>query len=215
MHPSLLEFVGYLGSVLIAVSLTMKSLVRLRLINLAGALVFTVYGLLIRAYPVAALDGIIVAIDLYYLLQMWRQKDYFKLLEVSHDSAYLGGFVEFYRKEIAVFFPNYRFQPDADDLAVFVLRNMVPAGVLVVHKDGEQARVVLDFVIPGYRDFRAGRFLFETSAEFFRQRGLTRFVSEAGNARHESYLRRMNFEFSDGLYVRGIRPHAILQDGGM
>lgn len=215
MHPTLLEFVGYLGSLLIALSLTMKSLLRLRLINLAGALVFTVYGLLIRAYPVAALDGLIVVIDLYYLLQMWQQKDYFKLLAVSHDSAYLGSFVDFYRKEIAVFFPSYRFNPDADDLAVFVLRNMVPAGVLVVHKDGEQARVVLDFVIPGYRDFRAGRFLFETSAGFFLQHGLTCFVSEAGNARHESYLKRMGFKFRDGWYQRSIRPQAVLQDGGM
>jgi GNAT superfamily N-acetyltransferase len=215
MNQTLLEFIGYLGSVLIAISLTMKSLVRLRLINLAGALVFTIYGLLIRAYPVAALDGIIVAIDLYYLLQMWRQKDYFKLLEVSHDSAYLRSFVEFYRKEIAVFFPNYTFNPDADDLAVFVLRNMVPAGVLVVHRDGEQARVVLDFVIPGYRDFRAGRFLFEESAEFFRKHGLTRFVSEAGIARHESYLRRMGFELRNGLYYRNIPSRQMLQDKGM
>lgn len=215
MHPTWLEFIGYFGSALIALSLTMRSLVRLRLINLAGALVFTIYGLLIRAYPVVILDGLIVLIDLYYLIQMWRQKDYFKLLAVSHDSAYLGSFVEFHQKEIAVFFPTYRFQPDADDLAVFVLRNMLPAGVLVVHRDGEQARVVLDFVIPGYRDFRAGRFLFETSAGFFHQHGLTSFVSEAGIARHEAYLKRMGFERRDGLYHRSIRPLAVLQDGGL
>ena len=49
------EMVGYLGSVLVAVSLMMKSLWRLRIINLVGASFFTVYGLLIGALPVAGL----------------------------------------------------------------------------------------------------------------------------------------------------------------
>jgi hypothetical protein len=215
MNHTLLEFIGYFGSVLIAISLTMKSLLRLRLINLAGALVFTVYGILIRAYPVAALDGIIVAIDLYYLIQMWRQKDYFKLLEVSSNSAYLRSFVEFYQHEIADYFPNYTFNPDPEDLVVFVLRNMVPAAALVVHVEGERARVVLDFVIPGYRDFRAGRFLFEESAGYFQQRGITCFVSEPGIPRHESYLKRMGFQFKDGLYRRGLQSQQALEDKRM
>lgn len=215
MNQTLLEFIGYFGSVLIAISLTMKSLLRLRLINLAGALVFTVYGILIRAYPVAALDGIIVAIDLYYLIQMWRQKDYFKLLEVRPDSAYLKSFVEFYQKDIAEYFPNYKFDPHPEDAAVFVLRNMVPAGVLAVHVNGEQARVVLDFVIPGYRDFRAGRFLFEESAGYFQQRGITCFVSEPGIPRHEAYLKRMGFQIKDGLYHRNILPASVVRDRGL
>lgn len=215
MNQTILESIGYLGSVLIAISLTMKSLLRLRLFNLAGALVFTIYGLLIHAYPIAALDGFIVIIDLYYLIQMWQQKDYFKLLEVSANSAYLKSFVEFYRREIADYFPNYTFKPDSDDMVVFVLRNMVPAAALVVHVEGEQARVVLDFVIPGYRDFRAGRFLFEESAGYFQQRGITRFVSEPGIMKHEAYLKRMGFEFRDGLYYRNIKPQQVLQDKGM
>ena len=48
------EMVGYAGSVLVAVSLMMKSLLRLRLINLVGAFFFTLYGLLSGAYAVAA-----------------------------------------------------------------------------------------------------------------------------------------------------------------
>ena len=56
----LYELIGYLASVLVALSLTMRSILRLRLINLLGAAFFTVYGLLITAYPVAFLNGLIV-----------------------------------------------------------------------------------------------------------------------------------------------------------
>ena len=44
LNISLLEWVGYLGSVLVSVSLTMSSIVKLRWFNLVGAGIFSFYG---------------------------------------------------------------------------------------------------------------------------------------------------------------------------
>src|SRR5512145_2472455 len=112
MNINTVEVIGYLGSILVAISLMMKSLLRLRLINLFGALFFTVYGILLRAYPVAALNGLIVGIDVYYLIQMLRQKDFFTFLEVSPQSEYLRAFVEFYKEDIHAIIPSYTHQAD-------------------------------------------------------------------------------------------------------
>ena len=50
MDSSLIyEIIGYAASLLVALSLTMKSLQKLRIINMIGAIVFIVYGLLIGA----------------------------------------------------------------------------------------------------------------------------------------------------------------------
>ena len=62
-----LEFLGYLASTLVAISLMMRSLTKLRVINLSGSLLFTVYGFSIGAYPVAALNAFIVLVNLFYL----------------------------------------------------------------------------------------------------------------------------------------------------
>lgn len=199
-----LEMIGYTGSVLVAISLMMKSLLRLRLINLVGAAVFVIYGLLIGAYPVALLNGLIVGIDLYYLFQMWRQKDYFTLLEVSPDGTYLRGFVDFYKDEIAAIFPDYTHAPRAGQVALFVLRNMVPAGLLIIEPDGQQARVLLDYVIPGYRDFRIGKFLFEDHADYFTRRGITSLTATAGVGHHARYLERMGFRREGNQYIRNF-----------
>lgn len=66
------EGLGYLASVLVALSLTMRSLLKLRVINLVGAMLFTLYGLVIGALPVAALNFFIVLVNIYYLHQMFR-----------------------------------------------------------------------------------------------------------------------------------------------
>ena len=61
------EIVGYIGSFLVALSLSMKNIRLLRKINLVGASTFATYGILIGAIPVFALNGLIVIIDIYYI----------------------------------------------------------------------------------------------------------------------------------------------------
>lgn len=196
-----LEIVGYVASVLVAVSLMMSSILRLRVINLVGSAAFTVYGVLIHAYPVAAVNGLIVLINLYYLRQMLGSREYFKLLRVQPDSEYLRYFLEFYRADIQRFLPGFTHAPAPDQLTFFVLRDMVPAGLFIGQKRGGGALcVVLDFVIPQFRDFKTGRYLFRDQAAFFRELGVTEILSEPGSREHTDYLRRMGFAPGEGMY---------------
>jgi hypothetical protein len=211
MNINSVELIGYLGSILVAISLMMRSLLRLRLINLVGALFFTVYGILLGAYPVAFVNGLIVLIDLYYLLQMWRQKDFFTFLEVSPKGKYLNAFVEFYEDDILEIIPSYRHNTDDDLLCFFILRNMMPAGLFIAKVQGEEADIQLDYVIPNYRDFQVARFIFEDNAAFFRQRGIRRFVSDGGSPIHRKYLEKMDFVNHGEMYVHEIGKK-LLQD---
>src|SRR4051794_14365968 len=108
MLPAMwLEGLGYLASVLVAVSLTMKSIVRLRIVNLVGALCFTAYGALIHAWPVAAVNGIIVGINVWHLAHMASAREYFHLLEVAPTSEYLKEFLRFHAAEIARYLSGF------------------------------------------------------------------------------------------------------------
>jgi hypothetical protein len=211
MNINSVELIGYLGSILVAISLMMRSLLRLRIINLVGALFFTAYGVLLGAYPVAFLNGLIVCIDLYYLLQMWRQKDFFTFLEVVPKSEYLRAFVDFYKKDILEIIPSYTYKTEEDLLCFFVLRNMMPAGLFIAKVLGKEAHIQLDYVIPNYRDFQVARFIFEENAAFFIQRGIRRFVSEGESAIYRKHLEKMGFVHKADMYVYDIGA-TILRD---
>ena len=190
-----LELVGYAASALVAVSLMMSSILKLRVINLVGSLAFTAYGFLIGAYPVAAVNLFIVFINLYYLRQMLAAREYFELLQVRPEIDYLRYFLRFHDAEIRRFQPDFAHAPAPHHLTFFVLRDAVPAGVFIGEvRDGRTLRVLLDFVTPPYRDFRTGRYVFGEQAEFFRARGIEEIVSPAGSREHAAYLRRMGFE---------------------
>jgi hypothetical protein len=188
------ELIGYVASVLVAVSLMMSSILRLRLINLAGAVLFSVYGVLIGSVPVAAVNLFIVGVNAWYLYRMFGAREYFQILEVESDSGYLRHFLEFSRADIARHLPDFDRQPAPGDLVFFILRDIIPAG-LVIGEPREDGTLLihLDYVLPRYRDFRTGEFLYRRRASFFREKGVHRLVARARTQEHAQYLSRMGF----------------------
>lgn len=185
---------GYVGSGLIVVSLMMRSVLRLRVVNLVGALVFTLYGLLIDAWPVVALNGAIVLIDAWFLRELLpRRRELFEVIEVEPGSTFLARFLDHHRDDIRRFVPSWR--DVRDDHRVFlVLRDATPAGVVVVRELGPTAvHVELDYVVPEQRDYRVGSWVYEHSG-VFRDHGWTRVTADPGASDHRRYLERMGFE---------------------
>lgn len=193
-----IELVGYLASALIVVSLLMASVRRLRVINLIGAAVFTVYGLLIGSIPVVLTNGAIVLIDVYYLARMARQRaqgDYFEVVAVPRDSPVLARFLAYHLADAQRFQPGFLGLQD-DHHAWMILRNAVPVGVVLARLEGEVATIDLDYVAPAHRDQRAGT-RFYTTPGVFGAHGVTRLRSVATVEAQRRYLEAMGFTATD------------------
>ena len=61
------ELVGILGTLFVLLSFLMKDLKMVRIINIIGAVLFVVYGILINALSTWLLNAILVIIHLVYL----------------------------------------------------------------------------------------------------------------------------------------------------
>jgi len=189
---TLYTLIGYVGSALVVTSLAMRSILRLRLIGLAGAITFVTYGYLIGAWPIVVTNVVIVVIHSHFLRQIRRPDEYFKVLEVRTDSRYLGYFVDHFAADIEAVWPGFDFQPEPDVLTLFILRDLVPAGLLVARAlDADTLRLELDYAIPGYRDFKIGRFLY--SGGTLQDRGYRRVVVRPPGERAANYLARIGF----------------------
>lgn len=186
------ELIGYAGSALIVVSLMMQSLLRLRIVNLAGAAVFALYGVLIGAPPVWVVNGAIVLIDLWYLRRMLRAEEDLEVLEVAPASTYLARFLAYHAADIRHFQPAFAGVRD-DHRAFLVLRDLVPAAAVLVAPEGDGRWVVdLDYAIPAYRDHTSGAHAYRGGG-LFETLPATALVSAPGNAVHRRYLERMGF----------------------
>lgn len=189
------EIIGYLGSIIVAISLSMSSIIRLRIFGLLGAIVFVFYGYTINAIPIMLLNIFISGIHIYRLLYIRNNKEYFSILEVSSDSKYWDAFVGFYSNEIRNQRPDFNFTESREGkLCFFLTANAVVAGVFQADylSDG-RLLVELDYVIPRYQEFKIGRSLFSHQKQFFSSKGIVTICSKSMTSAHNLYLQKMNF----------------------
>jgi len=129
---------------------------------------------------------------------MYKTSEYFSILQINKDSMYLEKFFEFYKKDISKFFPNFNYQ-QANYLVkeniyyFFILRDLIPAGILIVEKKENFQYIHLDYVIPAYRDLKIAMFLFVENIDYMRNLGFTNLHTHASHNLHSNYLRKIGF----------------------
>jgi len=190
------EIIGYTGSVLIALSLMMKNIVRLRKVNLFGASTFAIYGLLVNAYPVLVLNSFIALVDIYYLVDIYRKKDAFNLMPVlDPNHPYLNKFLDFYSNDIKKFSPEFNRYKIEEANYYFILRNLVPVGIFIYRvRSLDEAEILLDYAIPDYRDLKNAKYLYYAASEFLKEKGIKNLIAKSEVDKHRDYLKKVGFE---------------------
>jgi len=197
MNETLIEAIGYAGSALVILSLMQKSILRLRTIGVIASFTFLIYSVAIAAYPIAVVNVVAAAIHLYYLRRLVRKKnEVFTVLRMRPESRYLQRFLDFYHDEIANRLqPDFEYKPGPKTLAVFLLRDMVPAGLVVakVHQDSS-FEVLLDFVIPQYRDFKLANWLYSEESGIFTEANCRCAWTRVLSPEQEEYFTKVGFK---------------------
>jgi len=198
MELSILDWIGYIASGIIALSMTMNSIVKFRWINLVGAGGFAIYGLLIGAYPVLVLNGFIFFVDVYYLRRIYTKKQLFDILEVRGDNKYLIKFLEYHKEDIQNFFPDFVYKPEMNTVSFFVMRNMIVSGLFLAHRTEKNIlKVGLDYVIPEYRDYKNGKYVYHRLKDRFKEDGYQAIIAKNCNTKHQNYLKKLGFQESE------------------
>ena len=69
-----IEAFGYIGTALIIISMTMKSINKLRIFNLSGSIISIIYSLIIVAWPTVILNVCLAAINIFHLIKSHYEK---------------------------------------------------------------------------------------------------------------------------------------------
>jgi len=187
---TVLEWIGYAASTLVLISLTMTSIVKLRWYNLAGAVLFSTYGFLIGSLPVGIMNFLIVCANIFNLRKMNKQKEDFKIIEIKENDELLLYFLDYYKKDIQNFFPDFSLRKD--QLSLFVLRDMAVAGIFIGTLEGKDIRIEIDYALPKYRDFKVGNYLYRKLNQILSDHNIQSVY--ANSQINLKYMEKMGFE---------------------
>ena len=198
----LIELFGYLGSILVVVSMLMTSVKWLRIINTIGSVIFAIYALIIRSYPTAFMNFCLVAINIYQLIQLGRTDRHFHLIDGKGEIGLIKYLLEYYHDDISHFFPDLDPKNGVEcGTAYLVTCDAVPAGLLLGNRtDAETIDVLLDYSTPTYRDCSVGTFLYSQLPK----QGVKKLVFSGSSVDHEPYLEKMGFKRTAEGYVKEL-----------
>jgi hypothetical protein len=197
------ELIGYLGSVLVLVSMVMTSVIRLRVINLTGSVIFAAYALMIRSYPTAVMNICLAGVNIYHLVRLLKEQKHYDLIKTDLGDGYVSYLLEHYAEDIRACFPEFSLRGTDPDLVLLVCCDSNPAGVFLGRTGGKGAvDVVLDYATPVYRDTSVGRYLHGQLA----RQGYETLTFRAEAPRHTAYMEKVGYEKqADGAYTLNLR----------
>ncbi len=198
MTAMLIEAFGYLGSLLVLVSFLMTSVVKLRIVNTVGSVIFAIYALIIHSFPTAVMNFCLVGINLHFLWKLRHEDPSYCLLSLRPEETYVQDFLQHHAEDIAAFFPQRRPEKMEPNRAYMVFHNSEPAGILVGREEDGILNIALDYSTPAYRDCSVGSFIFDQLPSPLRIR-----YSNAEES-HVSYLKHLGFTETDGIWEREL-----------
>ena len=66
-----ISILGYLATVIVLISFILRGEIKIRIVNLIGAIVFVIYGIMLPDLPVVLLNGCLIAVHIW---QFWRMR---------------------------------------------------------------------------------------------------------------------------------------------
>jgi hypothetical protein len=197
---------GYLASVLLAISLLVNNELKFRWLNMFGCLAFIIYGVLISALPIVLTNAILLLINLFYLVKTYNTKEAFDLYEFIPGEKIINKFLQFYDKDVQAFFPGFKLAGDDNDIRFIVLRNMNIANIFVAELSADgTAYVKINYTVAKFRDYKVGTFIFEKEKQYLVSKGIRQIAyKNVSNKNHAAFLKKMGFQQQGTLTVKNL-----------
>ncbi|MDP5182014.1 hypothetical protein QOZ88_05140 [Blastococcus sp. BMG 814] len=197
-----IDLVGWFGSALLVYSLLQTRVLRFRVLNLLAALVLVGYNAVIAVWPMVAMNVVIAAINAAVIWRLQRHRHdvrSYDVVPIGPGEPYLRHVLERHRQDIRRFHPHVQWPPaEGEPLAFLVLTSGdtggETAGVVLAHRtqDRATARIDVDYVLPRYRDFTPGEFVYRPDGPFAAS-GVRRVLAPRDVRGADAYLARTGF----------------------
>jgi hypothetical protein len=203
-----LSIIGWGGSALVVWSLLQTRILRLRGLNLVGCVILIGFNAAIEVWPMVGMNAVLAVINMVHLWRLLRHRHdqaTYEVLEVNGDDAYLGHVLASHQKDISRFNPG--FTATDSPYAFLVQHGDRTVGVVLAHDAGDgRAQIDLDYVLPKYRDFTPGEFVYRRS-DVFTDHGFHQVLAPPRMRDSKPYLTKLGFH-RDGSHLVLDLPQA-------
>lgn len=198
---TIIEIFGYVGSVLVVVSMLMSNIVKLRIINTAGSIISGIYAVICGALPLALMNICLIIINVTQMYKLIKTKQSYDLVEGEGSDSMVAYFLNRYQDDIKQFFPGFNKEAATGQKAWLVCCEGNPSGVMLGTVSGDKIDIILDYTTPAYRDCSVGKFLYASLPE--KNIRTLEFGQQLSDT-NADYLKKMGFVNANGVFTKKL-----------
>lgn len=195
-----IELFGYLGSVLVVVSMLMSSVIKLRVINIIGSTISGTYAFIIGSFPLVLMNTCLIIINVYNILKLKKESRKYEIVKGDTLDAFFKYFVDHYGDDIKNYFYDFEKEKISGNIVYYVFCNETPVGLFVGNKKDDEVEIVLDYTVPAYRDCSVAKFLYIA----IKKDGINKLAIGKPSEKHVQFLEKMNYRLEKNVYVKTI-----------
>jgi hypothetical protein len=200
-----LDILGWAGSALLVYSVLQTRILRLRFFNCVASVLLLIFNAAIHVWPMVGLNLALTAINGFYIVRLVRGRHdsrSYQVVEVLPTEGYLRHLLHSFDTDIQRFNPGFS-TSDADgaEFGSLILTGAETVGVVLARDAGDRsAQVELDYVLPKYRDFTPGEFVYRQGGPFT-SRGYQRVIAPPDMLGADAYLPKIGFRHQGDALV--------------
>lgn len=184
----ILEAFGYIGTVLVIVSMLMTSIFKLRIINICGSVISTIYSALVGAWPIVVMNACLAVINLYQIAIYLKKHREFTAVKARYDDGSLLHFISFYKDGIKSEFPEYDFNIDEKSDIWLIYRENNIVSVLLGKIEAETFIVDVNYALSKYKSNSDNYII-----ELLKSRNIKRIIANGGSNSRNKKLKKLGF----------------------
>ncbi len=128
-----LEIFGYLGTILVILSMMMTSLKKLRVFNISGAIISTIYSIIYNAWPIVIMNLCLIIINMYHLII--DNRSYYKIIKVNNNDQSLIFFINKNIDNINKIYPDFNSNNFYNNEIYLIYYNNKNIGIIIGEKN--------------------------------------------------------------------------------
>lgn len=192
-----LELVGWFGSGILVVSLLQTRVMRFRVLNAIASAILVGYNAAIQVWPMVGLNVVLVGINAVIIWRLLRGRHdarVYEVVQIGVGEQFLRHTLERHADDVAAFNPPPEDLLSEAQHAFLITTGDALVGVVLARAGAEpdEQQVVLDYVLPAYRDFTPGEFVFRPDGPFA-SLGARRVIASPAMLASARYLEAVGF----------------------
>ncbi|MBO1753246.1 hypothetical protein J4G33_15670 [Actinotalea sp. BY-33] len=205
------EAIGWFGSAFLVFSIMQTRVMRFRVLNTTACVILIGYNAAIGVWPMVAMNVALTVINLWIIVRLLRERHdsrAYDVVPMAADEPFLAHLLDRHAADVAAFNPGLTPEAVRSAEHAFVVSTGDQVVGVVLSRAGDhpgEQQVVLDYVLPAYRDFTPGEFVFRPGGPFAAL-GTRRVVASPGMQASERYLRAVGFVQQGDRSVLDLTP---------